>query len=212
VLVRALRTALAVPDVVRVVLVVRPEDEQLVAAAVAPHLGEREVLLVHGGATRHASELAALAALEQDLLSGDVDVVALHDAARPLARPELFTRALEAAEAQGGAVPAVELPALVRRDGGPVADLTGDARTVGVQTPQAFRGPDLLAAYRWADASGVEATDTAGCVSAWAAATGTDLAVVAVPSSPANLKVTYAEDVPAAIALLDARTPGLTGW
>lgn len=200
---RALRTVLAVPDVARVVLVVRPEDEQVVATAVAPHLGDREVRLVRGGATRHASELAALTALAVDVEAGTVDVVALHDAARPLAPVDLFTRTLEAAAAHGGAVPAVELHALVRRDGGPVPGLGGDARTVGVQTPQAFRAPELLAAYRWAGTTGLDATDTAGCVSAWALATGADLAVVAVPSTPGNLKVTWPEDVPAASTLLD---------
>ena len=48
VLVWSLRAALALPDVRRVVLVVRPDEREAVAAAVAPHLGEREVGLVDG--------------------------------------------------------------------------------------------------------------------------------------------------------------------
>ena len=51
----SVRAALAVPDVRRVVLVVRPGEEEAVAAAVTPHLGDREVHVVPGGASRHAS-------------------------------------------------------------------------------------------------------------------------------------------------------------
>ena len=42
VLVWSVRDALALPDVRRLVLVVRPEDRPAVESAVAPHLGEQE--------------------------------------------------------------------------------------------------------------------------------------------------------------------------
>ena len=85
VLVWSVRDALALPDVRRLVLVVRPEDRAAVEAAVAPHLTDREVLVVDGGATRHASEWAALRVLAPDIEAGEVDVVVVHDGARPLA-------------------------------------------------------------------------------------------------------------------------------
>jgi 2-C-methyl-D-erythritol 4-phosphate cytidylyltransferase len=75
-----------------------------------------------------------------------------------------------------------------------------------VQTPQAFRAPELLAAYRWAAAHDFDGTDTAACVDAWAGATGAaggGLRIVAVESTAPNLKVTYAEDLQVAAALLD---------
>ena len=50
-----------------------------------------------------------------------------------------------------------------------------------MQTPQAFRAPELLAAYRAAADDGFEGTDTAACVAAYA-----DLAVAAVPEQPAQ--------------------------
>src|SRR4029079_7799981 len=49
------RAALAVPDLARLVLGVRAGDDEAVRDAVAPLLGHREVRLVPGGATRHAS-------------------------------------------------------------------------------------------------------------------------------------------------------------
>lgn len=177
------RTALEVDDAI-VVLVVRPEDRDAMTAAVQPVLGDREVRLVTGGVLRHDSEWNALQALEVEIASGEVDVVALHDAARPLAPAELFTRTIEAAREHGGAIPAQELPDLVDVDGRPVG------LGLAVQTPQAFAAKPLLAAYLQADHDGFAGTDTASCVARY-----TDTEIVAVPGSPANLKVTFAEDV-----------------
>ena len=81
----SLRTALAVPDVRRLVLVVRSGDEEAVAAVAQPLLGDREVAMVAGGETRHASEQVALGVLRADIEAGAIDVVAIHDTARPLA-------------------------------------------------------------------------------------------------------------------------------
>lgn len=185
VLVWSLRDALALPGVRRVVLVVRPEDRAAVSEAVAPHLGDREVLLVDGGATRHASEWAALQVLATDVESGAVDVVVVHDGARPLAGLALWQSVVEAAREHGGAVPMVPVTQLVREDLAPVTDPVG-----GVQTPQAFRAGDLLAAYRAAAREGFEGTDTSACAAAYA-----DVVVAAVPGSALNLKVTFPEDV-----------------
>jgi 2-C-methyl-D-erythritol 4-phosphate cytidylyltransferase len=185
VLVWSLRVALALPGVRRVVLVVRPEDRDAVGEAVAPHLGDREVLLVDGGATRHASEWGALQVLAADVESGQVDVVVVHDGARPLAGLPLWQAVVEAARTSGGAVPMVPVTQLVHHDLTPVTDAVG-----GVQTPQAFRADDLLAAYRSAERDGFEGTDTSACVAAYG-----DVVVTAVPGSALNLKVTFPEDV-----------------
>jgi 2-C-methyl-D-erythritol 4-phosphate cytidylyltransferase len=183
VLAHSVRAALATPDVVRVVVVVRPGEEDDVATALAGHLGEREVHLVTGGATRHASEWAALQVLRDDIEAGTVDVVAVHDAARPLAPPALFGAVVEAARAEGGAIPVASAPGLL----GPDGPVTGVA---AVQTPQAFRARDVLDAHRRAADDGFEATDTAGVLDRYA-----DLRVVAVPSAVTNLKVTWPDDL-----------------
>jgi 2-C-methyl-D-erythritol 4-phosphate cytidylyltransferase len=185
VLVWSVRDALALPDVRRLVLVVRPEDRAAVEAAVGPHLADREVLLVDGGATRHASEWAALRVLAPDIEAGEVDVVVVHDGARPLAGRRLWETVVSTAREVGGAIPVVPVSNLLRRDHRLVTEQVG-----GVQTPQAFRATDALAAYRAASADGFEGTDTSACVSAYR-----DVEVAAVAGSPLNLKVTFPEDV-----------------
>ncbi len=200
VLARSVRTVLTVPDVARVVVVARPGEEQAVAAVLSPELGEREVALVTGGATRPESEWAALRVLETEVGSGEVDVIAIHDGARPLAPASLYTAVIGAARAHGGAVPGVAVTGLVDR-----ADLAGRAGpTMVVQTPQAFRARPLLDGFARARAEGFAATDTAGVLERYA---GAGVSVVAVPGSPRNLKVTYPGDLALAERLL-SRDPG----
>ncbi|HWU32844.1 MAG TPA: 2-C-methyl-D-erythritol 4-phosphate cytidylyltransferase [Marmoricola sp.] len=183
---RSVRTALdASPS--RVVVVVRAEDREELSAAIQPVLGDDEIWLVDGGVERHDSEWNALKALASAIESGEIHVVAIHDAARPLATADLYRDVVLAARAHGGAIPTVRMDHLIGADGAVVA----------VQTPQAFRGSDLLAAYRRADEEGFRGTDTASCLERF-----TDLTIVGVPSSSTNLKVTYPEDLAVAEELL----------
>lgn len=187
----SVRDALAVPDVRRVVVAVRAGEAGAVADALTPVLGDAEVGVVEGGATRHASEWAALQALAPEIEAGSVDVVAIHDGARPLAGAALFAATIQAARTSGGAIPGVRLTGLLALDG-----RTLPAHLDGVQTPQAFRAPDLLAAYAAAAADGFDGTDTAACWSRYC-----DLPVAAVASSPTNLKITFPEDLELALRL-----------
>ncbi len=190
---RSVRTACSVPGVRHVVLVVRDGEQEAIREAVEPHLPRdgREVAMVVGGATRHRSEWAALEVLAPSIEAGEIGVVAMHDAARPLASVALFEEVLATAERLGGAIPVARLSDLVTVDGSPLP-----AGLVGVQTPQAFRAADLLAAHRAAAADGFEATDTAGCLAAYA-----DLEISAVESDAGNLKVTVTDDLRVAEAL-----------
>ena len=187
----SVRDAIALDDVRRVLVVARPGELDLVADALGPYLGDGEVGLTEGGPTRHASEWNALEALRPEIESGAVDVVAIHDGARPLAGQALFAATIAAAREHGGAIPCFRLSGLLALDG---RELPPELD--GVQTPQAFRAAELLAAYARAEADGFDATDTAGCWTRY-----TDLPVAAVPSSPANLKITFPEDLELALRL-----------
>ena len=185
----SVRAALTLPDVSRLVVVLRAGDEDAVSAALAPVLGEHEVVLVTGGDTRHRSEWQALQVLGADIEAGAIGVVAVHDGARPLASGALFATVLAAAAEHGGALPAVPLPGLLHTD---LTAVAGDL--VGVQTPQAFRAAPLLAAYRAAAADGFEGTDTAATFTRYADGLVAGR-VVAVPSGPGNLKITFPDDL-----------------
>src|SRR5439155_996309 len=95
------------------------------AAALAP-----DARVIAGGLRRRDSVAAGLA-------SSSADWLAIHDAARALAPPELFKRGLDAAQATGAAVPGLPLKDTIKR----VADsrvvaTPARAEHVAVQTPQ----------------------------------------------------------------------------
>lgn len=190
----SVQAAIDVADVGPIVVVCRPGERPAVAAALAPHLPEREVLLIDGGATRQSSEQAALDLLAPQVAAGEVDVIAIHDGARPLAGTDLFEQAIATAREHGGAVPTVALPGLLPREGEQLP------RLAGVQTPQAFRAAPLVAAYAAAAAAGFDGTDTAAAYARFAADGGT---IRTIASGSGNLKVTFAEDLPVAATLLD---------
>lgn len=191
----SLHAVAALAEVIRVVLVVRDDDRRVVTEALARHLPDLAVDLVNGGDSRHASERRALQLLRGDVDAGTVEIVVIHDAARPLATGRLFSDVASAAQRYGAALPVLDQPGLVpRRAVVPVPD-----RVVAVQTPQAFRAGPLLAAYDAAERDGFVGTDTASCVERY-----TDLEVACVDGDARNLKITFAEDVEVAERLLVA--------
>lgn len=114
-----------------------------------------EVRHVPGGASRRMSVRNGLEALAADA----PDYVLVHDAARPFVPAAVVDRLIAALKRDPGAVPALPVAdTLVRGEGalGAVVPRDGLNR---VQTPQAFRFTDILAAHRgW---EGDEPTDDA---------------------------------------------------
>jgi 2-C-methyl-D-erythritol 4-phosphate cytidylyltransferase len=142
---------------------------------------------VAGGATRSESVRNGLAAVPPNAA-----IVCVHDAARPLATPELYARVIDAVVAGAdGAIPGVPVTDTIKMvdalvdGGGAVVGTPDRARLVAVQTPQAFRAEVLRAAH----ATGGEGTDDAALVEA---AGGR---VVVVPGEAQNLKVTTPSDL-----------------
>jgi 2-C-methyl-D-erythritol 4-phosphate cytidylyltransferase len=193
----SLETLRRTPGVERLLLVVRPADRDLAAEVLDRELPGASVQVVTGGATRHASEYQALRHLAGAIRAGAVDLVLVHDAARPLASVALARRVLAAAGRAGGAVPGVPLDGVVPVD--PAGRLAGPlaGRLVTVQTPQAFQAAALLDAHEAAARAGFDGTDTASCVERHGG-----VRVAVVPGEPGNLKVTFPHDLLAAERLL----------
>jgi 2-C-methyl-D-erythritol 4-phosphate cytidylyltransferase/2-C-methyl-D-erythritol 2,4-cyclodiphosphate synthase len=146
--------------------------------------------IVAGGGRRQDSVAAGLEALPEE-----VEIVVIHDGARPLAEPELFDRCAAAAAESGAAIAATPLSDTLKRvTEGTVRETVDRAGLWAAQTPQAFRLESLRKAMTVG--SGESVTDEARlCEIA-------GLPVTVVPSSLANMKVTHPEDIPVADALL----------
>jgi 2-C-methyl-D-erythritol 4-phosphate cytidylyltransferase len=176
------------------------EVVQIVVALPGEALDEAPVgtVAVAGGSVRSQSVRAALYASEGG------DPVIVHDAARPLARPELFERALAELEQSGAdaviaAAPVPDTIKEVGEDGRTVARTLDRTRLWAVQTPQAFRRSALERVF--AEASEellAAATDDAWLIERLGGI------VRVVESDRENLKVTTPSDLRVAEALLGA--------
>lgn len=174
------------------VVVVHPPGVGDTVAQLAP-----DAQRVSGGATRTASVRAGLAALD-----AGVDVVAVHDAARPLTPVEVIVRALAAVTGDVvAAAPCLPVADTLKRvaDGHVVGTVDRDG-LVAVQTPQVFRREVLRAAL----AHGGEATDDLGLVEALPSTGPATGRVVTVAGSPRGLKITWPDDLDLAEALCGA--------
>jgi 2-C-methyl-D-erythritol 4-phosphate cytidylyltransferase len=166
---------------VGLVVVVAPER----LAAERDRLTPDVDVVVAGGATRSESVRNGLAAVPDD-----VQVVVVHDAARPLASAGLFDVVVRAVlDGADGSVPGLPVADTVKRVGPDrvVTETLERAELVAVQTPQAFRAAVLRAAH----AAGGEATDDAALVER---AGGR---VVVVAGEQHNRKITDAADLDA---------------
>ncbi len=201
-LVHAVR-ALATARSIDLVVVAAPEDGvDDVRALLAEHglvdsgPGRAGTLVVAGGGTRQDSVARALLALPPD-----VDVVLVHDAARPLAPVSLVDSVAAAVRAGAEAVvpglPVADTIKAVDEHGTVVATVDrGSLRAV--QTPQGFRRRLLAEAHAAGDPD-APATDDAGLVEALG---GT---VLVVPGDEEAFKVTRPLDLVLAEAVLARR-------
>lgn len=190
-----MRLLCAADPVGLVVVAAPPDDRDAVAALLARVLPAAAVRVVAGGESRSRSVRAALA-----VLPDEVDVVLVHDAARPLVSPALVRAVADAAWRDGAAAPALPLSDSVHRCvDGVLTEALPRASLRTVQTPQAARFGLLRDAFAAARAAGRTATDEVGLLVA------AGVPVTAVPGDPGNLKITTPEDLERARARLAAR-------
>jgi len=200
----------ACESVAAVVVAIPPEAER---GSSSHHPDIRQVvpddgstICVAGGATRAESVSNALARVETDL-------VAVHDAARPLITPELVEGVVAALEAEPGAAAAIAAAAIadtVKRSTSmkgtaavpfmEVVEATLDRSELwAAQTPQVFRTEALRAALPVDEAMRDAATDEAMLIEA-----AGGIVLLHEVSGP-NLKVTTRDDLRVAELLLQER-------
>ncbi len=183
----------AVAGIERIVVVLPPGELGCAPAG---------TVAVVGGAVRAESVRCGL------LAAGDAEVVLVHDAARPLATPPLFARALTAlrerdADAVLAAAPVADTLKEVEPGGTAVQGTVDRARLWAAQTPQAFRRAALEHALAGASPELLRrATDEAWLLERLGGA------VHVFEAGEVNFKVTTQADLLLAELVLRARTGG----
>ena len=180
------------PAAKRTVLVVPPDKRERFRSAVAEYLPGAGMTFADGGASRPDSVRNGLAAAAP----APDELVAVHDAARPLADARLLRDLCELAAKVGGAVPGFpQSDAQKRVDSAGIvcADLPREG-VWNVGTPQVFRAALLAAAYE---------RDVSACLDDAEAvrAVGGEVAVLTADSP--NMKITRPGDFALLKRLLD---------
>ena len=182
--VEALLAAGAEPVVVAI-----PEGADEVASRALDGLAVR---FVNGGETRQRSVMLAL----ESLADVAPRAVLIHDAARPDLPAEVITRLIDALEDNLAAIPVLPVvDSMVHAEGTAMGDPADREALRRVQTPQAFRYPEILAAHRvWSGPP--TASDDAQVLRASGG-------VVALVDGDARLaKLTFADDFTPALPLI----------
>ncbi|MFD9813682.1 2-C-methyl-D-erythritol 4-phosphate cytidylyltransferase [Streptomyces sp. NPDC059080] len=201
-LVHAVRAMAASRAVSLVVVVAPPDGAPEVRALLDEHsFGRAELLVVPGGETRQESVRRGL-----DALPDGIDVVLVHDAARPLVPVDTVDAVIATVRSGAPAVvPALPLADTVKqvepRPRGEAEPVTGTPERAllrAVQTPQGFDRETLLMAHDTV-VEGEGATDDAGLVERLGAP------VVVVPGHEEAFKVTRPLDLVLAEAVLARR-------
>ncbi|MEI7779125.1 MAG: 2-C-methyl-D-erythritol 4-phosphate cytidylyltransferase [Actinomycetes bacterium] len=195
-LVHAVNALAAARSVDLVVVAAPASDVAEVRSLLAAQEWDCEVRVVAGGDTRQESVRLAL-----QVLPPDVDVVLVHDAARPLV-PVVLVDAVTAAVRSGvdAVVPAIPLADTIKSvdEAGRVTATLDRSTLRAIQTPQGFRRDVLERAHAAADPDD-PATDDAGLVERLG------VMVLLVPGHEEALKVTRPGDLLLAESLLARR-------
>ncbi|MFL5624292.1 MAG: 2-C-methyl-D-erythritol 4-phosphate cytidylyltransferase [Ktedonobacteraceae bacterium] len=193
IIIYAIETFERCPGVDEIILVAAAGEEEQLAKLARYANCDKVRHVVRGGASRHASELCALEVLRPDIEAGNVEIVLIHDGARPFISVEKVERLISKAREEGGAILATPLQEEER-----IAEVNGEnyvqrsfegEQAWKAQTPQAFQAPLLLKAYDEAKRNLFHGTDTAASVEL----IGGHVAIV--ESDAINLKITTAHDL-----------------
>ena len=194
--VRALELA---PQITEIVVVTRQDLIVPVAQLCQDYGFEKVRKVVAGGASRlHSVRIGTLE------LSRDLELIAIHDGARPFVTQDVIEQVIRKAGECGAAAPAVPINDTVKevRDG--LVERTVDRTMLrAVQTPQVFDAGLIRAALQKALDDGVEVTDDCSVVERLG------MRVALTPGDPFNLKLTTPEDLILARGILEGRSTAL---
>jgi len=178
---------------ISIILVLAGDDIDIWKSLCLKHLFEIPVIIQHGGDTRFQSVRNGL-----DKIEGD-GLVAIHDGVRPLVSDVIIKTSFRLAAAHRSAVAAVPLKDSIRI----VSDLQTEALDRSlyrlIQTPQTFHVSDIRKAYRQKE--DINLTDDASV------AERAGIGITLFDGSYENIKITTAEDLVVAEALMKTRKP-----
>ena len=183
-------------DSIDEVIVVLPAAESAGFLSLAGKYGVRKLArVVPGGVTRADSVKRGLATIR----SATAKIVAVHDGVRPFVTVEEIERTVAAAKSDGAALLVAPVTDTIKEVDGASVSRTLDRGVLRrALTPQCFRYELLCEAYQHADVNDPSLTDESALVEKLGKP------VTIVEGSARNIKITTAEDLVIAEAILAA--------
>lgn len=165
-----------------------------------PYLRADKLHFVTGGAERMDSVLAGLEYLTA--YAADDDWVLVHDVARPCIAEASLDQLWQTVTTQGiGAILAIPVRDTLKRAAGQrIAATVSREQLWQAQTPQIFRLGELRAALLKARCDGLQVTDEASAMEL------AGYAVQLVEGRADNIKITYPDDLPLAVAIMQSQS------
>lgn len=184
-----------IPEIAKIVLVVRAGEEDTCQNMI-PKIAENKTVLAIGGKERQDSVHNGIRAI-----TWECEYILIHDGARPLVTEEVIRRTLLAAQNSGAAICAVPVKDTIKQadsDGNVLATIPRESLWA-VQTPQVFRADLIRRAYENAYVHNHYGTDDASLVEYL----GEKIKIVT--GDYENIKITTPEDIPTAEQILQKR-------
>lgn len=180
-------------DIDEVILVVRKDRIDAARQAVRMFGCNKVKKVIAGGALRQQSVINGI-----NEIGEDIEIVVVHDGARPCVTSELISQTVVSAKQHGSGVAAVKITDTVKSvDKGMIISETIDRTKLWlVQTPQAFSYALLKKAFAHVEKKKIKVTDEAAAVEL--VSNGVRLVV----SSSSNIKITTPDDLILAAALM----------
>jgi 2-C-methyl-D-erythritol 4-phosphate cytidylyltransferase len=141
--------------------------------------------IVEGGKERQDSVYNALKSIKAD----DNDLIAVHDAARPLLPDDILTKAIKTAKEKGNALVCLKARDTLLKGDETVEEYVDRSEMYYVQTPQIFKYGDLIKAMKKAYEKNIIGTDESMLIKQL----GININIV--EGSMLNFKVTTATDI-----------------
>lgn len=146
---RTLEPIIRLPSLGQLVLLVEPGDRERLDVVMRKELPDVAIQVITSTGTPARSLHLALTALEQDVATGRLRLVLLHDTSWPLASRHLVHEVVLAARMFDAAVPSLSrAPEIWVGDRGNAMHVPLDRTDVLLQMPQAFAAKALLDFYR----------------------------------------------------------------
>ncbi len=197
VLLRSINIFSEIEDVKQIILAISPEDEEKIRINWDANLAFAGVELCLGGERRSETVTNALAKVRDD-----IDIVAIHDAARCCVTTEWVMAVLAKAFETGAATLACPVVATIKKvENGVIKSTVDRTNLYEAQTPQVFERKLILDAYRKIAKLDAKSAVTDDC--SVVEAIGKDISIIETDSS--NIKITKQSDVAIAQAIIQSK-------